>query len=393
MTAVPEIRFPEFDGEWNNVKLGEIVASIDAGWSPQCHEWPRVGDGWGSLKTSSVTWSGFDPGSNKAVPNKLKPRPKLQVEHDDILITRAGPISRVGVVAHVTAPPSRLMISDKLIRIRVKRDRAAAEFVGISLGGNRAQSFLSARKSGLAEAQANISQQIAMSVPVALPTLPEQQKIAAFLGAVDDKIDALRRKHESLKQFKAGLMQKLFSQELRFKRDDGSDYPDWEGKSLSKVARKLGAGVSSSETHAHMPDGFPVYGAGGLVGFMADYGSDEEYIGVIKDGAGVGRIALCPARSSVVSTLEGIGARNGAATRFLYYLLSTINLKKFQTGSTIPHIYFRDYSKVLVRIPHPDEQQKIADCLSAVDAKIEAVERQINEMDAFKKGLLQKMFV
>jgi len=89
--------------------------------------------------------------------------------------------------------------------------------------------------------------------PVNLPSLPEQQKIAAFLGAVDGKIAALRRQEAGLARFKAGLMQQLFSQKLRFTRDDGSAFPDWEEKRLGEIATfAKGKGISKDDIS---PDG------------------------------------------------------------------------------------------------------------------------------------------
>ena len=177
--SVPKLRFPGFAGEWEKTQLRQVLKSVDAGWSPSCEERKARPHEWGILKTTAVVWGGYDHTQSKALPSKLSPRAHLEVRADDILVTRAGPIDRVAVVAYVEATRPKLMISDKLMRARVN-EAVSPAFVSRTLGTRRAQAFFAARKSGLAEAQANISQAILNATPIYIPSLPEQQKIAAF---------------------------------------------------------------------------------------------------------------------------------------------------------------------------------------------------------------------
>ncbi len=90
-----------------------------------------------------------------------------------------------------------------------------------------------------------------------LPSLSEQQKIASFLTAVDDKLQALKKKKSLLDQYKKGVMQKIFSQELRFKDDDGSDYPNWEQKKITDIA-KTSIGLVTTMTTSYVEYGVPL---------------------------------------------------------------------------------------------------------------------------------------
>lgn len=225
-----------------------------------------------------------------------------------------------------------------------------------------------------------------------LPHLPEQKKIADFLSAVDARIQQLGRKKEGLEQYKKGVIQKLFSQQLRFKRPDGTNYPDWEEKRLGEVCKKKSSNVAANMLETN-EGSFPVYGASGFIKGLDFYNEEDDYIAIVKDGAGVGRNFLCPKKSSVLGTLDILTSKEDNCVVFLYYFLQQFRFAKYVIGSTIPHIYFKDYSTAKLTVPNPEEQQKIADFLSALDKKIEAVSTQMAKTQLFKKGLLQKMFV
>jgi len=389
---VPALRFPEFSGEWREKRLGTVLTSVDAGWSPQCEERKASLGEWGVLKTTSVVWGGFDGTQNKALPNQLMPRPKLQATEGDILITRAGPISRVAVVAYVPEVRDKLMISDKLMRARTNSD-TDPEFVSRLLGGSKIQNYFSARKSGLAEAQANISQSILQKTPVTVPSLPEQKKIAAFLGVVDAKIAALRDRRAGLDRYKRGLMQALFSQKIRFTKDDGSAFPDWE----NKKADKLFASVSSKKHQGDLPilaitqDGGAVLREEIDIDIKATAASVLSYK-IVEPGDFI--ISLRSFQGGIeYSTVLGIcspaytilKAQYPIADAFYKSYLKDADFISRLSATVVgirdgKQISYSAFSTLILPYPHPDEQQKIADALSAVDAKITAVADQITKM-------------
>ena len=233
--TTPKLRFKEFDGDWAESKLQDCIDSIDSGWSPQCESYPADENEWAVLKTTSVDWDGFKANFNKKLPSNLEARFEIEVKPSDILVTRAGPTERVGVVAVVPQTVrSKLMISDKLIRLKANHDNNP-EFLGISLSSAKCQNQLQSKTSGLAKSQTNISQKILSDVSLMTPAKEEQTKIATFLSAVDEKISQLTQKHELLSQYKQGMMQKLFSQQIRFKADDGGEFGEWDYLELNEV--------------------------------------------------------------------------------------------------------------------------------------------------------------
>ena len=219
--------------------------------------------------------------------------------------------------------------------------------------------------------------------------IDEQEKIASFFMLLDKRIEQQEEKIALLKDYKKTMMQKIFSQKIRFKDENGNDYPDWEEKKLGEICR-----VKSSQLTNNVVEEigkYPVYGANSIVGYTENYEVDE-YVSIVKDGAGVGRIAFINNKSSVLGTLQYlIGIE--ITTEFLYVLLSNVNFKLYQTGTTIPHIYFKDYSKMIIDIPCQLEQEKISSFLFAMDLNLENQEAILNNLKEQKQGLLRKMFV
>ncbi|WP_407517060.1 restriction endonuclease subunit S [Acinetobacter baumannii] len=227
---------------------------------------------------------------------------------------------------------------------------------------------------------------------IKLPCLDEQTKIASFLSAVDEKISQLTQKHALLSQYKQGMMQKLFSQQLRFKADDGSEFGEWEENQLLDLSTKKSSKVTAKDIEDNDGD-YIVFGASGHFRNINSYTESESYIAIVKDGAGAGRLFLMPEKSSVLGTLEIVKPNLNTQLNFLFYRMQLIDFSSYIKGSTIPHVYFKDYSQEKIYLPCLEEQTKIANFLSAIDQKIEVVAQQIEQAKTWKKGLLQQMFV
>lgn len=245
------------------------------------------------------------------------------------------------------------------------------------------------------------------SIEIVQPNIAEQQKIADFLGTVDSKLEALRRKKSGLEAFKSGLMQRLFSQTLRFTRDDGTDFPDWEEMRLGDYLRPWKQRVGAATD-------IPVYSSSreGLLPqkeYFADREvSNEGEYGIVPDGYVTYRHMSDDltfkfnmnnfGHSVAVSKEYPVFDASGMDLQFLVHWLN--NTREFSAfaaaqkkGGTRTRLHFSVLQELLLWGPASDEQRKIADALSALDAKIAAVADQISHMEAFKKGLLQKMFV
>jgi type I restriction enzyme S subunit len=216
-TKFKDTEIGRIPAEWEVVRLGDISLSIDSGWSPQCDVEPADISEWGVLKTTAVVWSGYNENENKRLPSHLKPRKNIEVVAGDVLITRAGPLERVGVVVHIPQTRSKLMLSDKIIRIKTRSEACIGSYLSIYLSGDMAQAYLLQRKTGLATAQTNISQSILQESRMALPPLREQQQIAFILSSVDERITGQEKELSQLQTMKKGLMQDLLTGKVRVK--------------------------------------------------------------------------------------------------------------------------------------------------------------------------------
>ena len=165
----------------------------------------------------------------------------------------------------------------------------------------------------------------------------------------------------------------------------------WEIKKIKDICDKASSNIAQNKiTDSH--GDYPVYGASGFVQNINFYHRDTPYIGVIKDGSGVGRVNIYPAYSSLLGTLQYILPKDGYLLNYVAYALNSINLPSFAAGAAIPHIYFKNYGETEIRVAPLIEQEKIVaelDCLSGV---IEKKKQQLKELDALAQSIFYEMF-
>jgi type I restriction enzyme S subunit len=257
----------------------------------------------------------------------------------------------------------------------------------------------------------NVGQDILSKVKISLPTVPEQQKIANFLTATDTKIQQLRQKKGLLNDYKKGVMQQIFKQEIRFKNDDGGDFEDWEVKKLGEVGKFIGGGTPSSEIEAYWNGKVPWISSSDIKENVINKIDITRFISenAIKNSA----TKLIPANSILVISRVGVGkfainevplctsqdftnliVKDSNSYFLAYYFLASANrFKKISQGTSIKGFTMSDMKKMKFQIPQLEEQKKIANFLSSIDERIGKVSVEIGEMERYKKGLLQGMFV
>jgi type I restriction enzyme S subunit len=261
------------------------------------------------------------------------------------------------------------------------------------------------------------------------PSLPEQQKIASFLSAVDEKLQQLTKKKALLEHYKKGVMQQLFSGQLRFKDENGNDYPDWEEKLFSDL-------YSFHSTNSLSRDKLN-YDAGSVYNihygdihtkFKTAFNLNEAYIPFVNDDVDLSKIktdSYCNNGDLVMAdasedyadigkTIELIDLKDenvlaGLHTflarpitskttiGFFSVLLKSWSMRKqimvIAQGTKVLSLSTTRVGKLKLKLPIIEEQQKIATYVSRIDTKIAAVTHQITQTQTFKKGLLQGMFV
>ena len=136
---------------------------------------------------------------------------------------------------------------------------------------------------------------------------------------------------------------------------------------------------------------YPLYGANRIIQRIDFFESEDAYVSIIKDGAGVGRVFLCEGKSSIVGTMSYITPNEKSTLHFLYYLLQIIKYENFITGSTIPHIYYSSYGKIYFEIPSIEEQKAIADILITAASELNQYQQKLQTLQLQKKGLMHQL--
>ena len=146
----------------------------------------------------------------------------------------------------------------------------------------------------------------------------------------------------------------------------------WEWKKLKDICEKGSSNIKQSDLKDLTGD-YPIFGASGYIQNVDFYQRDRDYIGIIKDGSGVGRTMLLPAFSSVIGTLQYILPKEGNDIKFINYALQNIDFSKSVQGAAIPHIYFKDYGETEILVPPLSEQKRIVKFLDEEFSKIDTL--------------------
>jgi len=384
-TAKPVIRFPEFTDNWNNTKLSELLKEAKK----------RNAD-LKYTKDEVLSVSG-----EMGIVNQIEHLGRSYagvsvhqyhvVEVGDIVYTKSPlKANPYGIIKQNKKKAG--IVSTLYAVYNVKEENAHGEFIEhyFSLDENLNRYLRPLVRKG-AKNTLQVSDAEALKGNFLIPSVAEQKKITLFLNALDKKIEQLKQKKRLLAEYKKGIMQKIFSQELRFKDVNGNEFPDWTNQKLGDIAYKNSSNIAANAIEENFGD-YKIYGASGVLKKVDFYKENEEYISIVKDGAGVGRVFLCEANTSVLGTLDIIKAKE-TNLYYLFYFLQQTNFLKYVTGSTIPHIYFSDYKSEKILVPIKEEQIKIGTFLSRIDDKIGRTQAQIEQTQQYKKGLLQNMFV
>ena len=395
--AVPKLRFKADDGsdypEWNDfTKLEDISAFITKGATPTTYGFDWQPNGVYFFRNDCIKNNVFVYGDYSFIAEEAnKFLQRSEVTGGDIVIAITGDIGKVGLIP---SEVKKANINQHLARVRIVKD-AFPYFVYMYLCSDKVQRTYKKIKTGLSMPQLSLAQIRDTNIPVV--SLPEQQKIAEFLSTIDTVIAKQRETVFAWEERKKGVMQKLFSQEVRFKADDGSDFPDWEEKKLGDILtyeQPTKYIVKSTEYNDNYK--IPVLTAGqSLI-----LGYTDEMDGVYNASSTNPVIIFDDFTTSfhwidfsfkVKSSAMKLLTLNDDKCNFSYVY------NAMQVIDYVPMSHSRQwistYSMFKVPVPCLAEQQKIADCLSSLDEVIEKQKATLSAWEELKKGLLQQMFV
>jgi type I restriction enzyme S subunit len=375
---IPEIRFEGFVGEWEIRKLEEISDSYSGGT-------PSVG--------ISEFYNGFIPFIRSAEINKnstelyitelglLNSSAKL-VDVGNILYALYGATS-----GEVGRSQVKGAINQAILAI-IPKNGFDAEFIMQYLRKKKKEIISTYLQGG----QGNLSGAIVKKLNIDLPKYVEQSQIGTFFQNLDKQITLEQQKHDKLVTLKKAMLEKMFPKEgasvpeIRFEGFEG----EWVKKRLEDFCSYHSSNLSYNSVIANGQ--YELYDANGVIGYSNDYFLDSDYITIIKDGSGVGRVRLLPKNTSFIGTMGAFKVKD-SDIRFLLCCLLITDFSKHVIGATIPHIYFSNYGKEEYFVPSIEEQSQIGSYFQNLDNLISLQQQKINKLKNIKKACLDKMFV
>ncbi len=392
MSNVPKLRFSEFKEEWFDtsigdgcsLKAGKFVRAIEIIEQPSDTSYPCYGGnglrGFVNSHTHDGTFS---------------------------LIGRQG-----ALCGNVQFASGKFHATEHAVVVKPSADNDS-KWLFYLLGK------LDLNRYATGQAQPGLSVDVLNAVPFSAPGIKEQQKIADFITAVDTKIEQLTRKEKLLKQYKKGVMQKIFSKEIRFKADDGSEFPEWNslpmgelGKTFNGLTGKTGDDFGKGQPYIQYKQIFDNSKIDlvntGLVTIVTGERQQKAKYGDVFFTTSSETPREVAYASVLLDQVDNLylnsfcfGYRANSLKQLLpefsrYYFRSEKFRRdaiKLAQGSTRYNISKTELMKTIIDLPCIDEQRKVALCLTALDDKIELVFGQLDKAKTFKKGLLQQMFV
>lgn len=366
---VPNLRFPEFEGEWEKTTFGNIATGFDYGMNAAAkaydgeNKYIRITD----IDESSSTYDDKDIVSPDGTLSD-----NYLVKERDILLARTG--ASTGKTYLYRKSDGKLYYAGFLIRANVTTHNPY--FVFSQLHTHRYWRWVSimSARSG----QPGINSQEYSSFPVFTTSIQEENKIAKLLSLLDERISTQNKIIEKLESLIKGIAQNI----VRYNKPNAR---------LSDCLSCSSSTLQESDVSEHGT--YPVYGANGIVGYLDNYNTENEAIYIIKDGSGVGSTSYVTGKCSATGTLNILRAKEGYSLQYLYYMLKVFNFEPYKTGMAIPHIYFKDYGKAKAFCPTYKEQLQYARLLSAIDKRLTVEHGLLTNLSLQKQYLLRQMFI
>jgi type I restriction enzyme S subunit len=416
---------PALPPGWSETPVAQLVVKHFCGPSPECEERPIASeDEWGVLKTTAITWEGWNETAHKALPVQYWGLHDLEVHFGDVLVTKAGPRSRVGVVVHVTSQPKRLIVSGKMIGLRPRSDEVLPQVLAGALALRQPQDYIHARTTGMAESQVNFANDVLLETKVRIPELNEQTRIAAVLDTLDGVIAETETVIAKLRTVRAGLLHDLLTRGLdehgqlrdpiahpeQFQDSPLGQIPrGWEVLTLEQLTdpqAPICYGIV--QAHDYIPEGVFVLAIRDIPGDFvsgvhrtaldidANYARSRVRAGdvLISIKGTIGRIGLVPSHYSgnISRDLARIRPGKRVVPEFLMHLLRSPlgqkTLERAQVGTTRAELSIAPLKLLSFALPPMREQQIIAERLDRQEDLIAKHDQEKDKLNRLKSGLM-----
>jgi len=402
MKNIPKKRFLEFvnNGEWEEKELFEII-DFKSGYAFSSSKMSNKVQQYQLIKMSNVYQNILDLDRNPSYWEKINQiESEFLLETGDVVLTLTGTVGKKDYGYSVMIEENnKFLLNQRLVRFRAINERSVSKFIrNLVLHENFLNSFFINSRGGTGN-QSNVSIEDLKQIKLPIPSLAEQQKIADCLSSVDSLILAQSQKVELLKKHKKGLMQQLFPSEgesvprLRFPEfvNDG----EWEEKRLGEIVEILNNRRMPISSDLREKGLYPYYGASGIVDYIKDYIFDERLLLIGEDGAKWGayeNTAFIAKGKYWVNNHAHVLKTTKINDVLLQNYLNMLDISPFITGAAPPKLTLKNLKDIIIPLAKPNEQQKIADCLSSLDEQISQQTSKLQTLKEHKKALMQQLF-
>lgn len=387
--------------------IGDIADVISGPFGSQLHESDYKEHGTPIVTVEHLSPYGLTTQNLPFVGDEDKERlNRYTLKQGDIVFSRVGSVDRCSLVRE---KEEGWLFSGRLLRIRLNNsEKEMATLLSYIFQTNRFTHQV--RSKAVGQTMPSLNNGIVKSLQISIPRNPKLQKIYCdTLINIDQKINLLTKKKEALETYKKGLMQKIFSQELRFKREDGTDYPEWRRVKLGDIQEfKNGKPTEpywceNGKYEVITLNSVSINGKLKASGRKTDFNDNSlekgDLVMVLSDIAHANLLGLCdviPSEGFILN--QRMGRLRVAAEVDPYFLRYAINrqqkyFKRKGQGTSQKHIYQRDVDSLTIELPCFDEQMKITETLKSIDLMTSRIIDANSQTSEMKKGLLQQMFV
>lgn len=394
MKNVPKLRFSGFSDEWKEDTIGNITSKVGSGKTPKGGNTVYTTEGVPFIRSQNVLNGQLILDDIAYISEEENEKMKsTKVQPNDVLLNITG--ASIGRACIVPNNFEGANLNQHVCIIRT--NKANPRFIMDYIISNRIQKQIFSYQAGGNREGLNFEQIKGMKIGI--PSNQEQEKIANFLTKIDKLIEKQDEKVNNLEQYKKGMMQKIFSQEIRFKKDDGGEYPEWERKHLKDIVinkAKGGLPQYSEDTANILLNNEYLEGINTVPIYVTnEINVAENDVLILWDGSQSGKV-YTGAVGVLGSTFVSIKLNSDNNNMYIYQLLNSrkdLIQTVWREGSGVPHVAKDFIENFKVSLPCLDEQSKIANFLSKIDLIVEKETEKLEELREWKKGLLQGMFV
>ena len=396
MSNIPKLRFPEFNGEWEEKRFGDILSLNMVPVPKPDTEYERLG----IFCHNKGTFH-----EHITDPSYIALDTLYKVHKNNFIVNIT--FAWEHAIAITTQNDEDALVTFRFLMFSFNKGYYH-QFFKYAFSKEKFRYDLNVASPGGAGRNRVLNQKQLNNINLIVPSISEQEKIADFLSNVDSIITAETKILKKLQKKKKALMQKLFTQQLRFKSNDGTDFPAWEERKLGDVCSYIGGGTPSKKVKEYWNGNINWASVKDITGKylyetqdkISQLGADSSATNICEPDSLLLITRMSPGKTVITKCITAINqdlkiVNSDINVEFLHLLFQSIQTKidEKTSGTTVKGISIEGLNQIDIRLPCKAEQQKITACLSSLDSLIQNQQKVVTTWQQRKKALLQQMFI